>query len=101
MISTLWANTPGAGDIDKGGQIDVPPGHADTASIQRPDLIGAAYDHLPKEIGVDLVRNIALAGAWLRTQGLDAYALHQRARVAPPHTDALTQQHAPQHSGAH
>jgi len=97
----LMGQYPAAGDIDQGGQVDVPPGHADIGRIQRPDLIGTADSHFAQQIGVDLVLGIALAGAWLRAQGLNAHAQHQRAQVAPPHTDALTQQHPPQHTGSH
>jgi 50S ribosomal subunit-associated GTPase HflX len=47
------------------------------------------------------VVRLALAGARLRAQGLDAHALHERAHVAPPDMNALVLQLAAQHACAH
>ena len=56
---------------------------------------------LAQQVGVDLVARVALAGARLRAQRLDAHALHERAHVAPPDMNALALQLAAQHASAH
>lgn len=76
----LVGQYPAAGNIDNGGEVDVPPGHADIGRIQCPDLVGTTDDHLAQQIGIDLVLGIALAGARLRAQRFDALALVPRWR---------------------
>ena len=81
------------------GQIDKSSGHRDVGDIHCPHLIGPIDLQMTKQIGVDLMARVLLAGIGFAVECLNAHLLHQGGDMLPTNLLTIQLEEISEHPG--